>query len=259
MTDAAARETTAPRRPTLVWEVVIVLALSLGRSGVNALIRLIDLASRAPISKGTANLNNSANDRPWFDLAYQLSDLVFTLAPVALVLWLLARYPGKNPARFIGLDGKRPGGDAWRGLGLFVIIGAGTLAIYTVGRELGITTAIQTNGLGQYWWTVPVLLLAAVKNGVLEEVVVVAYLVDRFERLAWRPWAIIAATAILRGSYHLYQGVGPFVGNALMGVVFTWVYLRYRRVMPLVIAHFLLDAVGFVAYPLLAGVFGYGS
>jgi membrane protease YdiL (CAAX protease family) len=44
-----------------------------------------------------------------------------------------------------------------------------------------------------------------------------------------------------------------------MGVIFTGVYLRYRRVMPLVFAHFLLDAVGFVGYPLLASLFGYGS
>ncbi|MFP3340872.1 CPBP family intramembrane glutamate endopeptidase, partial [Micrococcus sp. SIMBA_131] len=41
-------------------------------------------------------------------------------------------------------------------------------------------------------------------------------------------------------------------GNALMGVVFALVFLRARRVMPLVIAHTLLDAVGFVGYPLLA-------
>ena len=61
-----------------------------------------------------------------------------------------------------------------------------------------------------------------------------------------------AALALLRGAYHLYQGIGPGVGNALMGVVFALVFLRVRRVMPLVIAHALLDAVGFVGYPLLA-------
>ena len=31
------------------------------------------------------------------------------------------------------------------------------------------------------------------------------------------------ALAVLRGAYHLYQGVGPGIGNALMGVVFTLV------------------------------------
>jgi membrane protease YdiL (CAAX protease family) len=38
----------------------------------------------------------------------------------------------------------------------------------------------------------------------------------------------------------------------VMGLVFGWVYLRWRRVMPLVIAHTLLDTFAFVGYPLAA-------
>ena len=64
-------------------------------------------------------------------------------------------------------------------------------------------------------------------------------------------WAIILTSALLRGSYHLYQGFGGFVGNAVMGVVFGWLYTRTRRVMPLVVAHTLLDVVAFVGYALL--------
>ena len=235
------------------------LALSLGRSGVNALINLIDLASRGPISGGTASLNGSASPRPWIDLAYQLSSIFFSLAPVALVLWLLWRWPGGNPFTRIGLDFKRVGRDAWQGIGLFLVIGVGTLGVYAAGRALGVTTAISTSGLGEYWWTVPVLLLAALRNGLLEEVVVVGYLFERLRRLGWSTWAILLSAALLRGSYHLYQGLGPFIGNVIMGLIFGWLYLRTRRVAPLVIAHFLLDAVGFVGYPLLAANFGYGS
>ncbi|GAA3307891.1 hypothetical protein GCM10017709_34440 [Glutamicibacter nicotianae] len=29
------------------------------------------------------------------------------------------------------------------------------------------------------------------------------------------------------------QGVGPMIGNMLMGIVFGWVYQKYGRVMPL--------------------------
>mgnify|MGYP003488981035 FL=1 len=39
-------------------------------------------------------------------------------------------------------------------------------------------------------------------------------------------------------------------GNFVMGVVFGWCYQRWGRVMPLVIAHTLLDVVAFVGYPL---------
>ncbi|MDR2254966.1 MAG: CPBP family intramembrane metalloprotease [Arthrobacter sp.] len=241
------------------WEIVIVLALSLGRSGVNALINLIDLATRGPISQGQASLNGSASARPWIDLAYQLSSLVFSIAPVALVLWLLWRWPGGNPFRRLGLDFKHPLRDAWQGAALFLVIGAGTLGVYAAGRALGITTSISTSGLGEYWWTVPILLLAALRNGLLEEVIVIGYLFERLKTLGWNTWAILLSAAVLRGSYHLYQGIGPFIGNALMGLIFGWFYLKTQRVAPLVIAHFLLDAAGFVAYPLLAAAFGYGS
>lgn len=250
---------TGPSRRLLVWEIVIVLALSLGRSGVNALIHLIDLASRAPLKDGVATLNGSVSARPWIDLAYQLSGIFFSLAPVALAFWLLARWPGGNPLRRLGLDFTRWWPDLRQGVVLFLAIGVGTLGVYAAGRAMGITTAISTNGLGEYWWTIPVLILAALRNGLLEEVIVVGYLIERLELLGWRTWSILLTSALLRGSYHLYQGVGPFIGNALMGLIFGWWFMKTRRVAPLVIAHTLLDVAGFVAYPLLASAFGYGS
>lgn len=144
-------------------------------------------------------------------------------------------------------------GDAWRAVGLFVLIGAGTLVVYAAGRALGVTAQISTNNLNAAWWTVPVLLLQAVKNGVLEEVLLLGFFWDRLEKLRWSPWAIIVGLAVFRGSYHLYQGFGPFVGNVLMGLIFGWLYMRRRRVMPFVGVHFLLDAVGFLAPGILRG------
>lgn len=56
---------------------------------------------------------------------------------------------------------------------------------------------------------------------------------------------------MLRGSYHLYQGIGGFIGNLAMGVVFVYLYRRWGRVGPLVVAHSLLDIGAFVGYALL--------
>ena len=67
---------------------------------------------------------------------------------------------------------------------------------------------------------------------------------------------MLGASAVLRGSYHLYQGFGPFVGNAVMGLVFGEWFRRRGRVMPLVIAHTLLDVVSFVGYQLFADALG---
>ncbi|HEU5108493.1 MAG TPA: CPBP family intramembrane glutamic endopeptidase, partial [Micromonosporaceae bacterium] len=105
--------------------------------------------------------------------------------------------------------------------------------------------------LPDLWWAVPVLVLAATQNALLEEIVVVGYLLTRLRELGWRIAPAVATSALLRGAYHLYQGFGAFVGNAIMGVVFALFYLRTRRVLPLVIAHTLLDVVAFVGYTLL--------
>ena len=62
------------------------------------------------------------------------------------------------------------------------------------------------------------------------------------------------AQAVLRGAYHLYQGLGGFVGNVVMGLVFGRVWQRTNRLWALVGAHTLIDVVAFLGYALLAGV-----
>lgn len=244
----------ARRRATA--EVWIVLGLSLGQSAAYSVISLAaKLTAGRPLAQQTATLNASRSARPYLDLVYQLADVVFTLVPVALALWLLAE-GGRNAFRLIGFDVRRPWRDLAEGAVLAAVIGLPGLVLYVVGRELGITAQVVASGLAPYWWAVPVLVLQAVKNAVLEEVVVVGYLVTRLRERGWTVWAVVGCSAVLRGSYHLYQGFGPFVGNAVMGVVFGLWFVRRKRVMPLVVAHTLLDVVAFVGYQLFADRLG---
>src|SRR2546429_478153 len=86
-----------------------------------------------------------------------------------------------------------------------------------VGCELGGRATVVPGALPHVWWAVPVLVLSAAQNALLEELVVVGYLLTRLRELGWRVWIAVATSATLRGAYHLYQGFGAFVGNALMG------------------------------------------
>jgi membrane protease YdiL (CAAX protease family) len=249
-------------RRRLGAEIWVVLGLSLAASAVYAVINLIGkLTAGPPLSAQRATVNQSVSPRPYLDLSYQLAGIVVTLVPVVLVLWLLSAPAGdvvRSGVRRLGLDGTRPGGDLWHGVLLAAVIGLPGLGFYLVGRELGITVTVVASALNEHWWTVPVLILQAVKNALLEEVIVVGYLLTRLRQLSWPTWAAFAASALLRGSYHLYQGFGPFLGNAVMGLVFAVYFRRYRRTMPLVIAHTLLDVVAFVGYQLFASASGLG-
>jgi membrane protease YdiL (CAAX protease family) len=238
-------------RRRLTAEVWIVLGLSLGKSGVYALVNIVArLTEGTPLAEQSATLNASRSPRPYLDLTYQLLSIGFALVPVALALYLLSAN-GRSAVRRIGLDGTRPGRDLGVGVGLAALIGLPGLGLYALGRAAGITVEVQAEALAAVWWTVPVLVLSALQNALLEEVVVVGYLMERLRELRWRTPAVLAASALLRGSYHLYQGIGPFVGNVVMGLVFAEYYRRRRRTMPLVVAHTVLDVVAFVGYALI--------
>ena len=238
----------APKERRRLWfELGLVAALSLGQSAVYAVVRLLDIVTRGPISDAEAKLNTSLNPRPIFDLVYQLLDIGFSLVPVALALYLLTRDPTPKPlAQRLGVQGKAVR-DFGQGVLLFLVIGLGTLAVYAGGRALGITAEVQPANLGDHWWTIPVLVLVAAKNGGLEEVLIFGFGAERLRQLGYGPWTIIIALALFRGSYHLYQGIGPFIGNVAMGIIFGWFYMRTRRLMPIVWAHTIIDVVGFLA------------
>lgn len=251
-------------RRRLRAEVLIVLGLSLGQSAVYSVVQLLDKMTRAPLADATSTLNRSQSTREYFDLTYQLLDILFALVPVALVFYFLSTHvqatrdgEGSAFAR-LGFNLARPGRDLLQGLGLAALIGIPSLGLYAAGRALGITTAIMPSGLDAYWWTVPVLILSAVRHAIVEEVIVVGYLLDRFGKFGWSVPAGIVVSALLRGSYHLYQGFGPFIGNVVMGLVFGWIYTKTKRVMPLVIAHALLDIVAFVGFSLFGKAVGLG-
>jgi membrane protease YdiL (CAAX protease family) len=238
-------------RTVLTTEIAIVLLLSLGQSAVYAIVSLTaKLTAGKPLSQQAAVLNASQSPRPYLDLTYQVLGIFFALIPVALALYLLAR-DRMEPRHTLGLTASRPGFDLGWGTLLAAGIGIPGLALVYVAKLLGLNAQIIPSALQPVWWAVPVLILSAVENAVLEEVIVVGYLITRLRSFGMPVVWMIACSAVLRGSYHLYQGFGAFVGNAVMGVIFALFFLRYKRVMPLIVAHSILDTAAFVGYDLL--------
>jgi membrane protease YdiL (CAAX protease family) len=234
------------------WELFAVFAVSLGASGLNALLNLIgSLLSRQSLNSQQALIVGPLATNNWLDLALQLAGIAESLAPVVLVFYLLAR-SGEGPAD-IGLDTSQPGRDVARGVVLAAVIGGAGLGLYLAAFHLGISLNVVPESLPAVWWRIPVLILSAAHDGILEEILVIGYLLRRLDQLRWTPWKAILFAAVLRGSYHLYQGFGAFIGNAVMGVIFGILYRRWGRVTPFIIAHTLIDAVTFVGYAALVG------
>jgi len=236
------------------WEIGLVLGLTVGRSALYSVLSLIrTLAESGSLAGQETQINQPQDAAAFWDITYQVLGWGFGLMGVALAIFLLWE-PADNALHRIGLDFRHFGHDILRALLVAAVIGIPGLGLYALGRALELTVAVRASPLDPSWWTIPLLLLAAVRAGLTEEVIFIAFLFDRLRRLGWGWWTIILSTALLRGAYHAYQGYGAIVGNVAMGIVFGWCYRRWGRIMPLVIAHTLLDVVAFVGYPLAAAL-----
>lgn len=233
-------------------EVLAVLGVSYGMSGITALLSF--LRSQITINHGlgftgvaTGPINSGTKTQyQWLDLLDQLAGVLSGLLPAFLAIVLLMRSPaGKGLG--IGLDRLRALEIA-QGAGFAAAIGLPGLAFVYVARHLGLNAQIVVTNFPDVWYRIPVLLLDAFQDGVAEEIIVGAFVLTRLRQLGWTNSRALAASAVLRGSYHLYQGYGGFIGNAIMGVVFGWWFQRTRRVVPLIVAHFVIDAVSFIGY-----------
>ena len=254
MTSDLAPASTVPSRRLLGQEIWLVFALSLGASGVSALISFLgSVTAPRALNEQTASLvTDSAPGRPWLGLAWQLFSLATALVPVALVAHLMHR-SGERMGAALGVSWLPRGLDLARGAAVAAAIGGSGLALYLAAQGMGANLTVVPTTLGDVWWRIPVLMLSATQNAVVEEVIVLGYLLHRLDQLGWRSWKADVTSAAVRASYHLYQGVGGLLGNFVMGVIFAWLYRRWGRVMPLLVAHALIDIVAFVGWVLLAG------
>jgi membrane protease YdiL (CAAX protease family) len=243
-------EPTAPPPRVIRIEIAVVLAVTFGLSAYTALVSLVE-AVLLGLSGQTVALNRKLSPIDLINLALNLASVFQLVAWGLLGLYLLWR-SGFGPNR-IGLGRFRWRPDLLGGLGLAALIGIPGLGLYVAGRALGIGVAVVPSELGDTWWRIPVLIAVAFANGWAEEIIVVAFLLTRLRQLGINPVTALVASSLLRAAYHLYQGFGAGLGNLAMGLVFGFVWLRWGRLWPLIVAHGLIDAVAFVGYALAAG------
>lgn len=240
----------ARERTTIKVEIAIVLLVTFGLSGMSSILSLIeDALQSAALSDQTVALNSSRSSFGLIDLLFQLTSILRLCAWGALGLYLLWR--ADLVPKAIGLSRPRVKTDLGPGIGLAGLVGLPGLVLYLVGNALGFNLNVVPSALDDHWWRVPALVLYALANSGAEEIIVVAYLITRLRRLGFGENTSLVCSALLRGSYHFYQGVGGGIGNFLMGLVFGRYWQRTGRLWPLLTAHALIDIVAFVGYALL--------
>jgi membrane protease YdiL (CAAX protease family) len=172
-----------------------------------------------------------------------ISEVAMAILAVVVTTLLSARR-GITP-RSLGLGLPRKAGG---GVAIWPAFRAGAWAIVALVVGGIITSAFATGHLGQPTRQdisyMVYATAASIGAAVVEETVVLAFLVTTL-RQARRPlWEILIVAVLLRCSYHDYYGPGV-VGIAVWAIIFMWLFLRSGSVVPLMIVHFLWDATIF--------------
>jgi hypothetical protein len=77
---------------------------------------------------------------------------------------------------------------------------------------------------------------ASLNAGVIEEMVVLGFVVVTLQQARRPLWEIVLIGLVLRSSYHIYYGP-----------VFLWLFLRTRSLLPIIAVHFCWDFTVFMA------------
>lgn len=82
-------------------------------------------------------------------------------------------------------------------------------------------------------------------NACYEELIVRAYLMTEVQYLTNR-WSIaVIVSVLLQTSYHLYQGLQAASLLLIIFTVFALFFAKWKKVTPIIIAHFLIDFMSF--------------
>ncbi len=183
---------------------------------------------------------------PALSLAIAIGITLSEFAAAGLVIFLLVR--NGEGIGSIGLGGHRFKKDLALVLPVWILV-------QVIPQAVG--SAI-TAGLHIPRWTVggpelptaflALALLTSLQAAIVEEVVVLGYLVRRLEQRGWSTATVVVVAVLVRVSYHLYYGPGilPIVLWALASVL---MYRWLRRLLPFIICHFVWDArIGIHSY-----------
>jgi membrane protease YdiL (CAAX protease family) len=91
-------------------------------------------------------------------------------------------------------------------------------------------------------WTAVALFSAL--NGVFEETVETGYFIQSLQK--YGAWSAVLASACFRTFLHLYHGPTALIIIFPFGLVFGFVYWKWRRLWPLFVAHMLFDVFAYI-------------
>ncbi len=181
------------------------------------LIRQLSHAPPAPYNQIIHLRNNGA-----------VVSVVLELVTLGIVLWI-GRIRGWSLATF-GLR------FSWKGTGAGVLL---FLAFFVIQQLNALLTRLVFHGTVDFHrvsnMTIPCIILLSIVNPLAEEAIESGYIFHALQRYGM--WITVLAAAVFRGYLHATMGVSGFVTMFAMGLLYGFVYWRWRLLWPLMFAH----------------------
>lgn len=214
------------RKLSLTTEILLVLTLSMGLFVWGGISQYLE----PPLDNDTQFTNASL-----LSLAIVEIVLFAVVAPILIIRGWTASAIGLEPTAHQTLNG-----FLLAALGLAIFAVSDIVAYGSVGGAPVNPTLVPSPQL-----MFSIILGVSLVNAVYEEVFVAGYLISALTEKFSVPYAV-GISALLRGSYHLYQGPVAAISIGVLGLAFALYYVRSKTLWPLVVAHTLLDIVAFV-------------
>lgn len=196
------------------------------------------------------------------------TSLIADTVTIVLVIWLIRR-EGLRLADLITWQKESIWREGLLGLGLTIVLYAALLlggllgAFLAFGSEaFAFDASAMVNltraELPPLWYYLWGLIVLPITVAIAEELAYRGYAQPRLEALTNSNWTAVFIVAFGFGIQHIafsltdwQSALARFIGTFIAGIVFGTIYLRQRRLLPLIIAHWLIDVFGLGFFPLM--------
>ena len=177
--------------------------------------------------------------------SYMLQFLIVALPQILLLLYILTLRAGENAYTEFGIPRPRA-----RDLLYALLVFAGVFALLTL---LGVILILLPSAGRSLFTTgfrwkledarlIPLVLLFCLVTGYREELFFRSYLLTRFRQLHLPVFLAVGMSTLLFAAGHVYQGAAGLAVALIQGVYFSILFVRFKNIHPLAVAHGLYNA-----------------
>jgi uncharacterized protein len=217
-------------------EFCLILFLCFGLTIAASCIWAINHLSHRPQAPAAVGTHSGARNKDVINL--ENSNVIFSVVCDLIILGIVS-WIGKIRGWSLAAFGIRM---SRKGTGLGVLLFLAFQLVASVVRSLmtGHPHAMaDTHGTPAFLrvshLTVPVVILTSIVNPIFEESIESGYFFQTLQK--YGPWLTVFAAALFRGFLHLTMGLNGFTTMFAMGLLYGFVYWRWRQLWPLILAH----------------------